>query len=139
MADEIRQFTVTVTAGTTAAAPLTVPMTMPPRRVEALQVVVPPGPNGVVGWAVLVGGVRVIPYLSDLWIITAGENITWPLENYPDAGSWSVQAYNTGTQDHALYFRWLVKYTAPPSAVASPTMLDESAINALAPSSIPLS
>lgn len=139
MADEIRQNTVTVPAGTTAAAPLTVPMAMPPRRVEALQVVVPPGQNGVVGWAVLVGGVRVIPYSSDLWIITSGENITWPLENYPDAGSWSVQAYNTGTVDHALYFRWLVKYVQAELPGRGPLLLDESDINALAPSSIPLS
>lgn len=139
MADEIRQNTVTVPAGTTAAAPLTVPMNMPPRRVEALQVVVPPGPSGFVGWAVLVGGVRVIPYLSDLWVITSGENITWPLENYPEAGSWSVQAYNTGAQDHALYFRWLVKYLPMDGPSRGPVLLDESDINALAPSSIPLS
>jgi hypothetical protein len=139
MADEIRQNTVTVPAGTPDTAPLTVAMAMPPRRVEALQVVVPAGPSGLVGFAILVGGVRVIPYSSDLWIITSGENITWPLENYPDAGSWSVQAYNTGTVDHSIYFRWLVKYVTPPGQALGPTVIDESDINALAPSSIPLS
>jgi len=139
VADEVRQFTVLVPAGTTAAAPITVPMDMPPRRVEALQVVVPPGPNGLVGWAVLFGGQRLIPYQSDLWVITSGENITWPLEDQPEGGSWAVQAYNTGTVDHALYFRWLVKWITAVTVAPSPTLLNEADINALAPQSIPLS
>lgn len=139
MADEIRQYTVLVPAGTPAAAPVTVAMPMPPRDVEAIQVVVPPGPNGLVGFAILMSGVPVIPYGSDQWIITAGENITWPVEHYPDSGAWAVRAYNTGTSDHSLYFRWLVKYPSAIVVARSPTLLDESAINALAPSSIPLS
>jgi hypothetical protein len=125
MADEIRQYTVSVPAGTTADAPLTVPMVMPPRIVDALQIVVPPGPSGLVGFAVLVGGVRIIPYGSDLWIITAGENITWPLDHYPDAGSWSVQAYNTGVNDHSIYFRWLVRYISSAPVGAAPPMIDD--------------
>lgn len=129
MADEIRQYTVTVPASTLSTAPITVPMTMPPRIVEAVQIIVPPGPNGLVGFAVRVGGVTVIPYGSDPWIITSGEAITWPLEHYPDAGSWSVQAYNTGTVAHSIYFRWLLRYVTDTGPVA-PEMIDDTQLMA---------
>lgn len=131
MADEIRQFTVTVPAGTTPAAPALFPMAIPPREVEALQIIVPPGPSGLVGFAVLVGGVQVIPYLSDPWIITAGENITWPLEHYPNAGSWSVRAYNSGLSDHSVYFRWLLRYVSGTASRLPPETIDESVLNTL--------
>jgi hypothetical protein len=138
MADEVRQYTITVPAGTLDTAPLTFPMAMPPRQVEALQIVVPPGPSGFVGFAVLVGGGRVIPYQSDAWIVTAGENITWPLEHMPNSGAWSVLAYNTGAQDHSIYFRWLLKYLGAGAAAPGLDTLPESDINALSPQSIPL-
>lgn len=127
MATEVRAFTVNVPAGTLSTAPITAPMVFPPRRVQAVQVIVPPGPSGLVGWAILVGGVRVIPYLSDPWVITAAENITWPLEGYPDSGSWAVQAYNTGAIDHAIYFRWLLENVTS-KAATTPQMIDDTAI-----------
>lgn len=136
MADEVRQFTISVPAGTLATAPATFLMTMPPREVEALQIIVPPGPSGLVGFAVLVGGVQVIPYLSDPWIITAGENITWPLDRMPNSGSWAVRAYNTGTTAHSVYFRWLLRYVSSAARVLGAATLDEATINALAPASV---
>lgn len=138
MASEIRQYGITVPAGTLDSAPAVFPMTMPPREVEALQIVVPPGPSGFVGFAVLVAGVRIIPYQSDLWIITAGENITWPLERMPNAGSWSVLAYNTGSLDHSIYFRWLLRHVGESAPQRLADTLPEDSINALSPASTPL-
>lgn len=127
MADEIRAYTITVPAGTTAAAPAKFPMTFPPRIVHTLQVIVPPGPSGLVGWHVLVGGGLIIPYQSDTWVITAAENITWPLDHMPDSGSWSVEAYNTGGQGHSITFRWLLGYITPLTPPQS-SMLDDATI-----------
>lgn len=116
VATEIRSFTCLVPAGTSPDGPAAFDVSFPPRVVDALQVIVPAGPSGLVGWRLLVGGGVIIPYLSDDWIVTAGEIIEWPLEAYPDAGSWSVQAYNTGVNDHSVYFRFLLTYLGGPAS-----------------------
>ena len=107
--------------------------TMPERRVDELQIIVPPGPGGYVGFAVLVGGVRIIPYLSDQWIITAGESISWPLEDQPTSGAWSVAGYNTGTNTHSVYFPFLLSLVTDPAATGL-IPFDVAAVNDLAPS-----
>lgn len=133
MAREIRAFTLTIPPGTLSSAPVIQQCAMPERRVDELQIIVPPGPSGYVGFAVLVGGVRIIPYLSDQWIITAGESINWPLEDQPTSGAWSVAGYNTGTNPHSIYFRFLLSLVTDPA----PTGLvpfDVASVNDLAPS-----
>src|SRR4051812_12272239 len=111
MSREIRSFTLAIPAGTTPSNPLVLDVPLPARRVDELQVLVPPGPSGFVGFAVLYAGVRLIPYLSDQWIVTAGESINWPLEDQPTAGNWSLAGYNTGTVAHSVYFRFLLSLT----------------------------
>lgn len=132
MATEIRVFDFTIPAGTSAAAPAFLDVSFPPRIVQAIQVVIPPGPSGLVGWRILCSDVTVIPYLSADWVITAAENITWPVESYPDSGSWQVQGYNTGTQDHTVYFRFLLEPVTPTSPAVPPT-IDEDELNATGP------
>lgn len=132
VAAEIRAFTLAIPAGTPSTAPITLDVSFPPRRVDTIEVVVPSGPSGVVGWAVLNAGVRMIPYLSDPWIITSGETISWPLERQVESGSWQVSGYNTGTNAHSVYFRFLLSLTtdkAPPPTLA----FDSALINAQAP------
>lgn len=107
MATEIRQFTASIPAGTLAAAPLVVPMRFPARRVDGVEIIVPPGSSGLVGFALLNGTTQVIPYQSDSWIITAAEKIEWPIEGFVTSGDWSLRGYNTGTQAHSVYVRFL--------------------------------
>jgi len=124
MAREIRAFTLNVPAGTPASNPVTLDVSFPPRQVDAVQVIVPPGPSGLVGWAILNSNVRVIPYGSDLWIVTAGESISWPLEGQITSGSWQVTGYNTGINPHAVYFRFLLSLPGR-AVITSPPTLDE--------------
>jgi hypothetical protein len=135
MATEIRSYDVTVPANTLPTAPLVQSFPMPPRIVDAIQIVVPPGPSGLVGFAVTASGLTVIPYASAQWIITAAENITWPLERQIDSGAWGVRAYNTGTNDHAIYFRFLLRPATPVDA-SHPGIIDPAAL--IAPSDIAL-
>lgn len=105
---ELRTFEVLVPAGTLQAAPQTTTLAMPARIVERLEVRIPPGPNGSVGWAFTSGGARVFPFLPGSWVVANDETIPVPVEGAPEAGAWQLQAYNTGRWDHTLYVRaWL--------------------------------
>lgn len=128
MSDEIRAFTLTVPAGTPSTAPTVLDVSFPPRIVDAVQVIVPPGPSGFVGWCIMNSRVRVIPYASDPWIITAGESITWPLTRQITSGSWQVAGYNTGVNDHSVYFRFLLSLV-PGVRQQESSMLDETQIS----------
>lgn len=130
MANEIRQFSLLVPAGTIAAAPAVLDVTFPPRNVVGIEVTVPPGSNGTVGWQIQNSGLPVIPYASDDWIVANDEAISWTLDGYIDSGSWQLAGYNNGTNDHTVYFRFLLDYLtatagvtpAPiPAAALSPT------------------
>lgn len=129
MAIEIRQYTATIPAGTTAAAPYTKDMSFPPREVESITVVVPPGSSGNVGFALASKGQRIIPADSDLWIITAGEIINWPLTDQHNSGSWQLIGYNTGTVGHLVFVRFAcgIASRAVP-VIAASTMIDDTAL-----------
>jgi hypothetical protein len=117
MAREIRQFTATIPAGTPVAAPVRVPMAFPPRKVVSVEIRVPPGPSGLVGFALQISRLTVIPYQSDAFIVTSADSINWQLEGFADSGDWSVIGYNTGANDHAVYVRFLLDLVtgqAPP-------------------------
>lgn len=108
MSREIRQYTAVIPANTPIAAPVFTDMSFPPRQVDTVEIIVPPGPSGLIGFAIQNSGVTVIPYGSDQWIITANEKIAWPLDGYINSGSWGLLGYNTGSQAHAVYVRFLL-------------------------------
>lgn len=103
MPAEIRDFTVTIPAGTPIAAPVTVAITMPPRVVRWVRWRVPPGPKGLMGWALAAAGTNVIPWNAGGWIVADNEVETWNLEGQIDSGAWQVRGYNTGANPHSIY------------------------------------
>lgn len=108
MAERVLPFTVTVPANTAIVAPALFPFQFPSARVERIDVRIPPGPSGTVGFAIQYGGGNFIPDTNGTWIIADNERIEWPLEGAPDGGNWSISAYNTDVLDHSLYFFFLV-------------------------------
>lgn len=108
MAAEVRNFAVTIPAGTLVSAPATIALTMPPRIVLGVNVRVPPGPRGEVGWALAAAGVAVLPWNAGAWIVTDDESIDWPLSQQIDSGAWQLIAYNTGVFPHTLYVTFML-------------------------------
>lgn len=108
MADEVWVFSVTVPAGTASAAPQVTATTMPPRIVRRIEVTVPPGPAGSLGFRIGMAGQQVLPVNAGSWIITDNEHIGWDVSNLPDSGAWQVIGYNTGSQPHTIQVRYLV-------------------------------
>ena len=131
MAREVYEFQITVPAGTAQSSPQTSPMTMPPRVVEQLEVLVPPGPGGEVGFAIGSSGGQVIPRNAGTYVISDDEKITWPLDGMIDSGAWQLVAYNTGRYDHTLYVRFLVDLVGAQPATSAP--LDTSQLAGQAP------
>ncbi len=114
MSYEVRIFTVTIPKGTTKAAIFKQQLTMPPRLVREIEITVPPGPRGEVGFQIGSSGFPVIPTQSDQYIITDNEVIRWKVENQIDSGAWEFFGYNTGSYNHTLYVRFLVDPVADP-------------------------
>lgn len=128
MAREIREFDITITAGTTKAAPSIQAITFPARVVEAIEWRVPPGPNGTMGFAIAAANMAIIPYNTGAFIVTDNEAQSWPINGYIDSGSWQLIGYNTGTYDHTVYLRFLLNLVEAGKA-AGAVLLDPSAIS----------
>lgn len=117
MAQEIREFAVLVPAGTAKAAPLVTNISFPERTVIAVSWRVPPGPSGLMGWALTSAGTPVIPIQQNTFMVTDNQSDTWYLDDYLDSGNWQVTAYNTGIYPHTVYLTFLLNL---PGAGATP-------------------
>src|SRR5262245_28932405 len=107
-------------------------MRMPARVVGEVEVLVPPGPRGEVGFRIGSSGVQLLPIQLGTWIVTDNEIIHWPLEGQHDSGSWELTAYNTGQFPHTITVRFLVDLVAGPKpAGAVPISADQLAAGGL--------
>lgn len=103
MATEVRQFAVTVPAGTAQATPYTKDVSFPTRIVERIDWRVPPGPRGVMGFRLASGGNPVLPTNDGAYIVADDDRATWLLSGLIESGAWQVQGYNTGAYAHTVY------------------------------------
>lgn len=97
-----------IPAGTAKATPLTVNIAFPERKVTAVTYRVPPGPSGLMGWALTSAGTPVIPIQPNTYIVTDNRADTWYLDGYLDSGNWQVTGYNSGLYDHTVYLTFLL-------------------------------
>lgn len=102
MAQEIRTFQATITAGTAIATPATVDLSFPDRVVRSIRWKVPPGPRGNLGWRLTSGGVQVQPVTPGTWVITDDDTDEWVLSRLLTTGAWQLQGYNTDIYDHTV-------------------------------------
>lgn len=113
MASEVYEFVVTVTAGTAKTATAKTPMGMPARVVERIEVRIPPGPRGEVGFQLGSGGLQIVPLNAGTFIVADDERLSFDLTDQLTSGAWQLIAYNTGVFDHTLYVRF---FCSVPSA-----------------------
>jgi hypothetical protein len=113
VAVEVYEFAVIIPASTPLAAPLTFNLGMPTRVVDEVEIVIPPGPRGEVGFQLGSGSSQIIPRAPGQFVVSDSETIHWPLEGQIDSGAWSLIAYNTGAFNHTIRVRFLVRL--PPS------------------------
>jgi hypothetical protein len=123
MAVEIRDFTVTIPAGTAVSAGFTASLAMPARVVTEIHIRVPPGPRGEVGFAIGSGGIPIVPYGAGSWIVTDNEDLIYPLDGAITSGAWQLQGYNTGSFDHTLRVYFYCSLLPSAGAASGSTLL----------------
>lgn len=111
MSDRIEVFDVTIPAATLTTAPQTTNLSFNEGIVESIEILIPPGPSGLVGFRILHSQGVVIPYDSSKWIVADNEVVKWPIANFPTGSAWAITAYNTDVYDHTLYLRFLINET----------------------------
>lgn len=126
MATRIEPFAVTTPAGTAIVAYQVTPLPFREGDVTRIEIVVPPGPSGLVGFRVAHSGQSVVPYTDERWIVTDDEKLTWELTNLPHGEAWELWSYNLDVYDHTIYLRIHVN-DAMPIAVAPPRYVPISA------------
>jgi hypothetical protein len=115
----VYEFQPTTPHGTLQSAPHVESFTMPPLEVQWIQWVVPPGPQGNLGWQITCSGEVVIPQ-NGAWIVTDNEKNSWELDEQITSGSWGFRGYNSGQYDHTVYLRFLLNPLPSTEGVGSP-------------------
>jgi hypothetical protein len=118
VAIEVHKFAVTIPAGTLQANAQVTNLTFPPREVTEVEIIVPPGPRGTVGFQLAAAGNQLLPYEPGAFFVTDNEQIRWRVEEQITSGAWQLIAYNTGQFAHTLEIRFLVDLIGP--AVGNP-------------------
>jgi len=118
VAYRVLQFAATIPAGTPKSAPVTVALALDNWELEQLDLEVPPGPGGLMGFYVANNGVQWIPVGAGQFLVWDDVQQSWPFTDQPDASGWEIVGYNTGVYDHAVTVRFHVNVPAPPSAAA---------------------
>lgn len=122
-AAEERAFIVTCPPGVTQDAPQLTDLVMPVREVLGIRVQVPPGPSGTMGFAIGAAGVPIIPYDSEVFVVTDDETFDFTLPDQIDSGAWQAQMYNQGQYPHSIYVYFTVQLPAVPVDVNAGAVL----------------
>lgn len=108
MATRIEAPTLAIPAGTPIAAPVSALLFAQRADIQEIEVRVPPGPSGLVGFSFWHSSRQVIPAIDNTWVITDDETIRWPLAGYSVNPNWTIRAYNLDVYPHTLYVRVLL-------------------------------
>jgi hypothetical protein len=120
VATRVFQFTVTIPSGTPKSAPATSGLTLDGWDLEMIDLEVPPGPAGLMGFYVANNGVQWIPQGDGEWLVWDDVQHSWPLTDQPNASGWEIVGYNLGDYDHIAIVRMHVSLPGSQSASASP-------------------
>lgn len=81
-------------------------MPLPLYGVESIDVEVPSGPSGLMGFYLALSGQQWVPWEMGQWITWDNQSRNWPLSNQPTSEGWELVGYNTGVYSHAVTVRF---------------------------------
>lgn len=130
MAAEVHQFTCSIPAGTAKSAPVTFAIGLSNYEVESVDIEVPPGPSGLMGFRIALNGQSWIPWEAGQWITWDNRSASWFLSDQPNLGAWSLVGYNTDVYAHEVVVRLHVNplTVASASSVRTLTFIQQAPI-----------
>jgi hypothetical protein len=119
VAAEVLQFTATIPHGTPTNALAVVKMPMTNYVIESVDLEVPPGPSGLMGFYLALSGEQWIPHSPGQFIVWDDRFDSWSLTEQPTSYGWEVHGYNTDVYDHVVIVRFhlnlpVISMTPPP-------------------------
>lgn len=126
MADRLEWFDVTISPNTPMAAPVVIPCVFEQGIVTEIDVKVPPGPNGNVGFFIGAGGSQYVPRTAGSFVMPNNDYFVWPIDNAIISGSWSVTAYNIDVFPHTIQVAFQIDEIGTAHLVPAPTVSDSS-------------
>lgn len=106
MATEVHQFSVTIPAGTPIDSPFTDELGQANYEIESVDVEVPPGPSGLVGFYIALDEQQWIPWEMGEYIIWDNRTESWQTEDQTVNSGWEITGYNLGQYDHTITVRF---------------------------------
>ena len=103
MAERILPFTVQTGVHITPQNPQFTNLKFASADVVQVDVMVPPGPSGFLGFYIGNGGGQVIPEGENIWITPDDVYLTFTMEGLPNNGNWQLVSYNLGNYTHTIY------------------------------------
>lgn len=106
MATEVHQFSGTIPPGTAIDSPVTIALEQANYEIESIDLVVPPGPNGLMGFAIFLDDTQWLPWEQGEWIVLNDRTEEWDTENQTVNGGWNLVGYNLGVYPHTVTVRF---------------------------------
>lgn len=107
-ASRVEVYDVLAPAGTPKATPLEVPTQWAAGELVSVDVRIPDGCAGLVGFQLLYAHAQAIPTTPGAWIIGNDEVFAADVTGHLNGGQWSVNVYNLDRFDHSLHVRYHV-------------------------------
>lgn len=122
MAAEVHQFSATIPAGTPMDSPVSIPLEQANYEIESIDLEVPPGPSGLVGFVLALDDTQWLPWELGEYIIWNDRTENWPLNDQVVNGGWNIVGYNLGVYDHTVTIRFHVNPLDIDTTAIAPTL-----------------
>lgn len=122
MAVEVHQFTATIPANTAKATPHVVPIALDYFDIESVDLEVPPGPSGLMGFYLARSGQQWIPYEAGEYLVWDDRFDSWYLTDQPTSGGWQIVGYNLDDYDHDVVVRFHVNLVSAVLGATPPAL-----------------
>lgn len=107
-ASRVEVFDVAVPANTAQANAIETPTRWAPGELVSVDVRIPDGASGLVGFRILYAHGQAIPTTPGSWIIGNDDLFQTDVLGYLNGGEWSILAYNLDRFPHSLHVRYFV-------------------------------